>query len=196
MNTCVFGGTFDPLHLGHLIIAGAVRDQFEIDRFLFMPAYIPPHKEQGSCSAVADRLAMLELALKGKPGYEISTIEIERGGTSYTVDTLQQLRQSENISLEELFLLIGMDSLVDFNNWRQPGKILELAQVIVAPRPHYTVEQVDPAWRTRVQFLQSPLIYYSSSQIRERCRTGQNIRFMVSPEIYLYIKEKGLYRNS
>ncbi len=191
MRVCIFGGTFDPPHIGHLLIAQTVCEAEKFDKILFIPANIPPHKK--NISAVNDRLAMLNLAIKGNPNFEISDMEIERGGVSYTIDTLKDIRSSFIKAEDELFYLIGSDSLLGFKKWKNPKEILKHCNVVVAIRPGFRPSDI-PAWILhRIQFANIPRFEISSSNIRQRWRENKTIRYLVTLPVWEYINHHNLY---
>jgi len=196
MNLCVFGGTFDPPHNGHLRIADAVQKEFAFDRILFVPVFIPPHKTHQICSASEHRLAMLKLAIAGSPHFEISDIEIKRQGISFTVDTLREIQSKWKIGKTETFLLIGGDSLAEFATWREPENILSLANVIVACRPGFDADSVPPEILSQVRFAKTPLMDISSSELRENIRNNQTVEESIPSKVLDYIRQKNLYRNA
>ena len=193
MNICLFGGTFDPPHIGHLIIAESILSDLDIDKIIFIPSSIPPHKTLHSYSSASSRVEMLQISIKGTPAFQISDIELNRPGASYSVDTIKQIKSQMSLSKEELYFVIGSDSLVEFQTWKNPHEILSLAQVIIAPRPSFTKDMVKPEFLEQVQFLDTPQIDISSSMIRERVREKKSIRYYVIPEVLEYIQEKRLY---
>ena len=191
MRVCIFGGTFDPPHIGHLLIAQTVCEAEKFDKILFVPANIPPHKK--NISGVNDRLAMLNLAIKGNPNFEISDMEIERGGVSYTIDTLKDIRSSFIKAEDELFYLIGSDSLLGFKKWKNPKEILKHCNVVVAIRPGFRPSDI-PAWILhRIQFANIPRFEISSSNIRQRWRENKTIRYLVTLPVWEYINHHNLY---
>ena len=143
MRIGVFGGSFDPVHLGHLLLAECCWRQAALDRVLFVPAAQQPHKPQAPRGGDADRVAMLRLAIAGRPEFDVSTIEIDRGGVSYTVDTLRALRAAEPDA--ELFFLMGADSLADLPQWREPAAICELATPLVVRRAGHAPSRISTA---------------------------------------------------
>lgn len=193
MNICLFGGTFDPPHIGHLIIAESILSDLDINKIIFIPSSIPPHKPLHSYSSASSRVEMLQISIKGTPAFQISDIELNRPGASYSVDTIKQIKSQMSLSKEELYFVIGGDSLVEFQMWKKPNEILSLAQVIIAPRPSFTKDMVKPEFLEQVQFLDTPQIDISSSMIRERVREKKSIRYYVIPEVLEYIQEKGFY---
>ncbi len=188
----ILGGTFDPPHLGHLLLAECARETLALDRVLFVPARLPPHKRNRRVSPATTRIRLLRAALSGT-GFSLSTLEIERGGPSYTVDTLLAL--SKRHPKAALFLLVGEDSLNDLPSWRDPERILELATVAVARRPGgRRVARLMRAWRERVRFLPNPPLEIASRDLRERVRRGRSIRFLVPRAVGRLIDARALYR--
>jgi len=194
MSICLFGGTFDPPHNGHIRIAASVREQLQIDTVLFIPAFIPPHKQRRSLSSTDDRLAMLKLAIAGNAGFEISEIETRRQGVSYSIDTIRAIKQARNLKRDELYFLIGADSLLELHLWKDPEKILTESRVLVAARPNFDLSRVRPDFRSKVEIIESPLMDISSSLIRERIKEGHSIRELVPPAVAAYIIEQRLYQ--
>ncbi len=187
----VMGGTFDPIHIGHLLLAQFVQEKLLLDAVLFIPAADPPHKEDRSDMApAADRLAMVELAIEGFPCFRSSRIELDRPGKSYTYDTLEQLRA--DCPRSELFLILGSDNSAQMATWYNPAGILELCTVVAGSRSSATA-QVDPALGRRMVSIDTPVIDLSSTQIRRRRALGLSVRAMVPDKVEGYIEEKGLY---
>ena len=196
----VFGGTFDPIHVGHLIVAEIMRHRLRLSRVFFLPAGIPPHKPGRIVSDTVHRLAMLRLSIDDSPDFEISTIDLEREGWSYTADSLGILRDRVG-GKAELFFLMGQDSLRDFPTWNRPGRIAEQARLGVALRPGVEVdvaeiERVVPETRNRIDLVSIPLIGVSSTEIRANVRAGGPYRYQVLPEVADYIEANDLYRAS
>ncbi len=193
----ILGGTFDPVHHGHLAIAEEARDALGLERVLFVPAAAPPHKPGRPISAPGDRLAMVRLAVAGNPAFEASDAEIVRGGASYTVDTLEVLRAG---GLEEPWLILSSESLLLLPAWREPQRILELARLAVVPRGGF--EPLGPDWVEarfpgaveRVRFLPGPLLPISGSVVRRRAHAGRSVRYLVPDAVAAYIADHGLYR--
>ena len=193
----LLGGTFDPIHYGHLIIAEATRDQLGLDRIEFLPANDPPHKPDDAVSPVQDRIAMVQAAIDGVPYFTPNCIELERVGPSYTVDTLERLkvRRPE----DDFFFIVGGDSLRDFPTWKSPARILELASLAVIDRPGATydlpgLEAALPTLRERSAFIDAPLIDISATILRARCAEGRSIRFQTPDAVIRYIESTRLYR--
>jgi nicotinate-nucleotide adenylyltransferase len=194
MRVGVFGGTFDPVHLGHLIMAEQCREQAALDLLLFIPAATPPHKQRANITPFGQRVEMLTLAISGNPTFQIDSLEQDRNGPSYTVDTLAQLRQAR--PRDEFFLILGSDSVRDFATWYEPRRILEsVTKVLVVMRPDSLLEtEAFLGDAERYQLVASPLIEIASRDIRQRVAKGQSIRYMVPRAVEAYIADKRLYQ--
>ena len=193
MKTCIFGGTFDPPHIGHLLIAQTVFESENSERLIFVPANISPAKKNGDSSSPNERSKMLEIALINNPNFEISDLEIKREGISYTIDTIREFVDDLKLDKEDLFFLMGSDTLKSFHTWKDPEEILNLCNIIVAIRPGFTPSDI-PQWvLDSVRFANIPRFEVSSTNIRRRWREGKTIRYMVTKEVWEYIDEKDLY---
>ncbi|HWF44594.1 MAG TPA: nicotinate-nucleotide adenylyltransferase [Candidatus Kapabacteria bacterium] len=188
----ILGGTFNPPHIAHLIAAELAVETFALDRLLFIPANIPPHKVHHEIASTKDRFAMVSLATEGNPHFEVSDIEISRNGKSYTIDTIHSLR--EVFQPEHIFLFIGLDNLAIFDTWHRSEEIFEQSEVIVMARPSHEIDTIDSKLRDRVKFMPIPLMEISSTNIRERVRNGESIRYLVPESVRSYILEHNLYR--
>ena len=193
MKTCLFGGTFDPPHFGHLIVAQTIFEAKHFDKIVFVPAHIPPHKKERKISSVAFRLEMLKIATMDNPNFEISDIELKRGGISYSLETIHTYKEQTGLDREDLYYLIGSDSLKQFQRWQNPKAILEECQLIVAIRPGFRPSDI-PNWiLAKVQFANIPRIEISSTQIRARWVEDKTIRYMVTQPVWTYINKHNLY---
>jgi len=192
MNIGILGGTFNPPHMGHLIVAEYVREELSLDKVLFVPSAISPHKQHLEIVDAHHRVAMLECAIEGNSYFAISEIETRRGGISFTIDTLKALR--EKYTGDKLFLLIGMDNLVEFHSWRMPDRILEMATLVVMTRPEVGGINPEILLDGRARVCAVPEIAISSSEIRTRVKEGRSIRYMVPPPLEAYIISNNLYR--
>jgi len=191
----LFGGTFDPPHLGHLAIAEWARTQLELERVVFIPAGTPPHKRRRELSGARHRVAMTRLAVRGQPAFTVSTLEVRRGGPSFTVDTLRQVQR--RFARAQLYLVLGADSLDDFSNWHAPREILKLATLVVAARPGAGRRAgLRGVPRRRLVWLDNPVLALSSSAIRARARAGRSIRYLVPDAVARYIARHRLYREA
>jgi len=193
MRTGLFGGTFDPIHTGHIIIAETVRSDFPLDRILFIPVGIPPHKENTQITPAQMRYRMVELAVNAYPYFAVSDCEIRKKGISYTIDTVRSLKSSDTWGKDDFYLIIGMDSLLELNTWKKPEALLREIDTILVGRPGFDIEAVDHQFRQRVALVQTPLVDISSTEIRRRVREGKSIRTWVPDAVETYIREKGLY---
>ena len=179
----VFGGTFDPVHVGHLAIANAALEELGLDHVYFVPARRSPLKEGGPIAGAEDRVAMLTGAIAGEPRFRVSPLELDRKGPSFTVDTLEALRGEG-----ELFLILGSDAYADFERWREPARIRRLATIVLAARPGA------PNAPEGVRMLDSPLMDISSRELRARAARGRSLRYLVPEAALRYIEEHRLYR--
>ncbi|MCH8814929.1 MAG: nicotinate-nucleotide adenylyltransferase [Chloroflexi bacterium] len=181
----VLGGSFDPIHLGHLILGETAREQLSLDKVMFIPAGNQWRKEGRGVAAAEYRLAMVRLAVDGNSAFEVSTMEIDRDGPTYTVETLAQLH-AESPGIEISFI-VGVDALADMPHWKEPRRIFELAMVCVAARVGEAVED------DRVTRIEMPEVNISSSVVRERVKEGKSIRYLVPDAVERYVREHGLY---
>ncbi len=193
MKTCIFGGTFDPPHIGHLLIAQTIIESENFERLIFVPANISPAKKGKIISSSKKRLDMLNMALTGNENFEISDFEINKGDVSYTIDTITEFAHTLNLDKKDLYFLMGSDTLGGFHNWKDPKKIMNLCNIIVAIRPGFTSSDI-PQWiLDEVHFANIPQFEISSTTIRARWRDGKTIRYMVPKEVWEYINKNGLY---
>jgi nicotinate-nucleotide adenylyltransferase len=195
----ILGGTFDPPHVGHLWLATLAGDAIGLDQVLFMPAAQPPHKDHASVTSASDRLLMTRLAISGDDTLELTLIEMEREGPSYTIDSVVELRRLYGDD-SELFLVMAADSLAQIDTWRQPDQLLERIEWVVGPRPGVVLP--DPASleerfgpnASRIHLLDGPSLDVSSTQVRERVAAGHTIRYLVPRGVEELIVDRGLYR--
>ena len=198
MRIGIFGGAFDPVHNGHLLLAEQCREACKLDEVWFVPTRNPPHKPNETLSPPEQRVEMLKLATAGVPEFVVSRIELERDDISWTIDTLRQIKQdSPDV---ELNLIIGGDSLRDLPSWRAPDEIAELATIVAVNRGSRSVHTLPPglsdAARSRVRFVSIPGVDFSGTAIRQRVAEGRSIRFTVPRAVEEYIRQKNLYQRS
>lgn len=186
----VFGGTFDPVHLGHLIMAEEALARLRLHRILFVPAARPAHKRSRGVAPVDYRIEMLRIAVRGNPHFEVSRIEADRPGTSFTASTLEALAKRGS---GELYFIMGQDSLEEIHTWREPDRITRIARLVVLPRGDRELSSLDPALRRRVVFLRPPRIGISSTEIRRRLRRGLPVRYWIPDAVLTYVTRHGLY---
>jgi nicotinate-nucleotide adenylyltransferase len=199
MRLGLFGGTFDPIHLGHLTVAQSVAEQLDLDQIWFLPAGQPWMRRREWLTPAQQRREMVELAVRSNPRFALCTAELDRPGDTYTVDTLEQLR-SERGDDDEFFFIMGADTLVGFSQWKDPARILELATVVVARRPDYSWQMMTAleaqlsCVAQRIRLLQTPLLEVSATEVRRRTSDGQYIRDLVPLAVAEYIEAHGLYQ--
>ena len=194
----VMGGTFDPIHVAHLAVAEEAREALRLERVLFVPAGQPPFKASGSVTPVAHRVAMVAAAIADNAAFELSSVEIDRSGPSYTVDTIEELARA--FPGATLHVILSVETFAELPTWHEPDRLFAAARVAVVPREGYAAP--DPAWlasafpgrETRVDYLDGPRLGLSSTAIRGRVAAGRSIRYLVPPEVEAYIKEHELYR--
>jgi len=195
----ILGGTFDPVHYGHLVAAQYAAYGFNLDRVIFMPAAHPPHKNAADVLEAKHRLAMLQLAIADNPVFEMSTLEIDRSGVSYTIDTIESMRRAYTDA--DLFFIMGMDSLYILDTWKDVQRLVTLCRFIVVTRPNYHLDRNDPALQgvpeefwPQADFLEIPAVDISSSDLRSRVQQGKPIRYLLPPAVEKYIYDHSLYR--
>ena len=189
---CLFGGTFDPPHIGHLLVAQTIFEAENFDKIVFIPTFKTPQKN--NITDIKDRLAMLRMGVTSNPNFEISDLEIQRGGTSYTIDTIREYKSDQNYDSRELYYLIGSDSLQTFHTWKEPREILDECQVIVALRPGFRPSDISNWILRKVRFANIPRFEISSSTIRSRWQENKTIRYMVTQPVWEYINDHGIYK--
>lgn len=192
----IYGGTFDPIHIGHLIIASEMQAALDLDQVIFVPAGRPPHKDPAQVTSALDRLAMLRLAVGDNPSFTVDTLEINREGQSFTADTLATFKEREPGG--DLWFIIGGDSLADLHTWRRPGTIVSLARLAVARRPGWgfdldRVNHLLPETTGRIDVVDTPLIDIASHEIRFRASLSQPIRYLIPETVRDYIDQNRLY---
>lgn len=199
MRTGILGGTFDPIHLGHLLIAEESRVSLGLDQVLFAPAGRPWLKEGQPLTDSRHRLKMVELAVASNPHFHVIRNEVDRSGLSYTVDTLEELRQQLS-SDSELFFILGLDAFESFHRWKEPDRILQLCRLVVVSRPGYADEERDRLLANyqdqsdRICVLPVHNVDFSATEIRRRAAQGISFRYQVPEAVETYITEHGLYR--
>jgi nicotinate-nucleotide adenylyltransferase len=205
------GGTFDPIHVGHLAIGEEARETLSLDVVLFVPAARPPHKRGQDVTGIDDRLEMVRLAIADNPAFELSTIEVDRPGLSYTVDTVEALARGEGRDADDprdgddppqVVVILSAETFSELPTWHEPERLFDAARIAVVPREGYPAP--DPAWlgttfpgrEARVAYLEGPRLGLSSTAIRERVSNGRSIRYLVPGPVQDYIREHHLYRSN
>jgi nicotinate-nucleotide adenylyltransferase len=192
------GGTFDPIHLGHLLLAETAHEALSLSSVLFVPAGDPPHKQGVPKTAVHHRQAMVELAIAGNPCFELSLVDLQRPGPHYTTDTVRLLCRQHNLLPDECIFIIGGDSLADLPTWYHAPELITLCRLAVSHRPGYrpdlrVLEEKLPGVLRRLDWFEMPVLGLEASVIRERVRAGQSIRYQVTEPVRKYIETKRLY---
>ncbi len=185
----IFGGTFDPIHLGHLITAQSVKELRNLEKIIFIPAFISPHKGDVKTTSAEERLDMIKLAIDGIPFFDYSDIEMKKGGVSYTIDTLKELKKI----YDELEIIIGYDNIFTFHTWKEPDEIMKMAKVIVLKRKSSHPPQFEDKYYKQAVFVQTRGIEISATDIRERVKNVMPINFLVTPAVMEYIYKHKLY---
>lgn len=191
------GGTFNPVHLGHLVIAEAARDAFALDRVVWIPAGDPPHKGNEDLAPQEDRYQMAKLAIQSNPRFEVSRWEIEREGPSYTLHTLLHYRDDEGVEADDLFFIGGADTMNDILTWHKHEEVIQNCRFLIASRPGHSLENVDERlprhYLERMQEVPVPGLNITSTDLRQRVRDGRSVRYLVPDAVEAYIREHRLY---
>jgi nicotinate-nucleotide adenylyltransferase len=199
MKVGILGGTFDPIHLGHLLMAESAREILELRQVLFVPAGDPPHKQELPITPACHRQAMVELALAHNPFFELSPVDLDRSGPHYSTETVQLLQKRYDLPPELCYFIIGSDSLQDLPTWHRPAELIKICRLAVARRPGSlpdltSLEASLPGLSDQLTWVEMPLVGISASDIRARVRAGQSIRYQVPQEVGEYIQKHQLYR--
>ena len=199
MRVGVFGGTFDPIHLGHLAVARSIQSTLSLDKVLFVPAGQPWLKADAPVSPTKDRVEMLRLAIERRRVFELSTIEADRPGPSYTVDTMETLQRQLGGDAD-LFFLLGSDALMDIAKWKEPQRLIQLCELVAFARPGFglpTMEALEaavPGVSQRVVLVEVPQVNIRATDIRRRIAEGRSVQRLVPRPVERYILEHGLYK--
>ncbi|MFN8458262.1 MAG: nicotinate-nucleotide adenylyltransferase [Anaerolineae bacterium] len=201
MKLGILGGTFDPIHVGHLLMAEVAWQALGLSRVLFVPAGDPPHKQEAEKMAAHHRRAMVAAAIADNPHFELSLIDLERPGPHYSVDTVRLVRAKYDVAADGCFFIIGGDSLVDLPKWYHTAELAQLCRLAVIHRPGYRpdlawLENVIPGLSRRVNWVEMPVSGVSSSEIRARVGAGLSIRYQVAEPVRAYIEQHCLYQTS
>ncbi|HWI55568.1 MAG TPA: nicotinate-nucleotide adenylyltransferase [Desulfobacteria bacterium] len=196
----IMGGTFDPIHYGHLFIAECSRQKFDLNKVLFIPSGMPVHKKRPDIQPPEHRLEMTRLAIRDNPKFELSTIEIDRPGPTYTVDTLEVLHSINNHT-QEYFFITGADAIMEILTWKDVDKVLELCHFIAVTRPGHSLDEINrviqsfsETQRSRFHIYETVGILVSSTEVRERVFLNEPIRYLVPDDVEKYISANRMYR--
>ncbi len=192
MKIGILGGTFNPIHVGHLKIAHKVLCRFDLAKVIFIPSGNPPHKSTEEIASAFHRLKMIELAIAGEKRFEVSDIELKRKGKSYTLDTVKQIKEiyGENATI---YFIAGADMALDLPSWKNPLKILELAYFVTVERPNFSLGKLPDKYRKKLIFVKDISVDISSSDIRKRIKEGKPIKTLIPKAVRKYIKDNALF---
>ena len=192
----IMGGTFDPIHLGHLVAAEEARVRFGLDRVIFVPNGAPPHKKDYEVTPAEHRYAMVVLATAANPHFEASRLELDRPGPSYTVDTMREFRRQFGVKCR-LYFITGADAMLETLTWRQPEELAALCEFLAVTRPGYDLARLSEALSAeimaRVHVLDTPGVEVSSTELRRRAAAGESLRYLIPPAVARYIETNRLY---
>lgn len=188
MKIGILGGTFNPVHIGHLILAEEAREKLGLDRVIFVPAYLPPHKDTSDIAPAKLRLKMAQIAIKGNRNFYVSEMEIRRDGRSYTIDTINEFKRI--YPSDELYFIAGSDLLKYLDEWKDLSEIIKLVKFIVATRPGYPLDKL-PSY---INTMPIRAVDVSAFQIRSCIKEGRSFRYLVPEAVFDYINKKGLYK--
>ncbi|MDI6869912.1 MAG: nicotinate-nucleotide adenylyltransferase [Bacillota bacterium] len=198
----IMGGTFDPIHYGHLVTAEAVRTEFDLDQVVFVPSGLPPHKDPATITPPQHRYLMAVLATLTNPHFEVSRVDIDRPGVTYTVDTLADLRREYGPEVE-FYFITGADALAEIFSWKNAEELVRECTFVGATRPGFTLEHLSPEVEefyhrnaASFRFIEVPALAISSTDLRRRIREGRSLRYLTPEEVVFYIKKNGLYRKT
>lgn len=195
----IMGGTFDPIHYGHLLAADEAHAAFGLSEVVFIPTGRPPHKANKKVTSPEDRYLMTQLATVSCPYFSVSRVEIDREGSSYTIDTLRTLKAMPEYAGTQFYFITGLDAVLDIVSWKNPEEIMAMCKFVAVSRYGYThkrMEEIPPELREKIIPLEIPLLAISSTELRERVRRSRSIRFMVPQPVEQFIRKKSLYRDN
>ncbi len=193
----IYGGSFNPPHIGHSILAENVREQLSLDKVIFIPSGKHALKDEITLLEAEHRLNMARLAFESDPHFEVSDIEIQKakqGITNYTIDTLIDLYDQYKDDFIKIYLIVGIDNLIEFPKWKNPNKLFLISEVIVMNRPGYLVQDVDDEFSRKARYLSVPMLEISSTEIRHRIRENKSVKYLLKPEVEEYVINNKLYK--
>jgi nicotinate-nucleotide adenylyltransferase len=188
MKIGILGGTFNPIHIGHLILAEEVREKIGLDEVIFVPTYLPPHKDNSDIASAGARLKMVKLAIKGNRYFQVSDLEIKRDGRSYTIDTLKALKK--RYAHDELYFIIGSDLLKYLDDWKDLDEIIQMVSFVVATRPGYPLEKIP----SHIYTIPIRAVDISGFEIRKAIKENKSFRYLVPERVLEYIRKERLYK--
>lgn len=192
-KVCLIGGTFNPIHIAHLIIAEEIRQKFHFKKVLFIPSAYPPHKNIKEIIDISFRYQMTKLAIASNPFFDISAIEMNRKGFSYSIETLREFKKNYG-EKTEFFFLIGLDAILEISTWKEEKQLFKMCRFIVVPRTGYDLSKLKPEIKNQIEIVEITQMDISSTKIRKMVKEGKSIKYLVTPEVEEYIKQKELYK--
>jgi nicotinate-nucleotide adenylyltransferase len=189
------GGVFDPIHDGHLFTAEEARIEFKLDKVIFVPCRQPAHKRENDLSSAEDRYLMTILATRNNQFFEVSKVELNRPGPSYSIDTVEEFIKKYNHDVK-IFFITGADAFLEVDSWYKSEKLITLCQFVAATRPGYDLNRLNEKFKKIIQIMEIPALSISSTDIRRRVREGKSIKYLLPQEVEKYIHKKGLYRQT
>ena len=193
MRIGIIGGSFNPIHYGHLVSASEACNKFKLDKVIFVPSSINPLKSTSNLAEARHRLNMIKLAIADDPRFENSDIEIKRGGTSYTIDTIKAFVKEYSKDVN-IYFIIGIDAFLEINSWASPDALLRMCKFIVTTRPGYDIEKANQVFRKHTEIMEITHLNISSSDIRERIKSGAPIRYLLPEKVEDYVRKHKLYK--
>lgn len=193
MRIGIIGGTFNPIHYGHLVSASEVCSKFKLDKVIFVPSSLNPLKNTSNLAEAHHRLKMIKLAIAGNPLFEVSDIEIKRGGISYTIDTIKELVKKYGKDTN-IYFIIGIDAFLEINSWVAPDALLKMCKFIVTTRPGYDVKKAKQIFKKHTETMEITYLEISSSDIRKRIKSGSSIKYLLPERVENYIQKHKLYK--
>ena len=193
MRIGIIGGSFNPIHYGHLVSASEVCNKFKLDKVIFVPSSINPLKSTSNLAEAHHRLNMIKLAIADNPRFENSDIEIKRGGTSYTIDTIKAFVKEYGKDVN-IYFIIGIDAFLEINSWASPDKLLKTCKFIVTSRPGYDIREIKSVFKKHTETMEITCLRISSSDIRKRIKSGAPIRYLLPEKVEDYVRKHKLYK--
>ncbi|MCD5397745.1 nicotinate-nucleotide adenylyltransferase [candidate division NPL-UPA2 bacterium] len=192
MRIGILGGTFNPVHCGHLVAAAEVVQEFVLDKVIFVPSFLPPHKDDSNIAPSRDRFQMCLLAIQAHPSFSVSSLELERGGKSYSIETVKELLGIYGRNTN-FYFIIGIDAIQEISTWKDKEELFRLCEFIVVSRPGFSAGGIDKRVLKHTHLIKVPALDISSTEIRRRVKEGRNIKYLVPEKVEKYIYEHKLY---
>jgi len=188
------GGVFDPIHYGHLFTAEEARINYQLDKVIFVPCHKPVHKYRENISKAKDRLIMVRLAVKDNPFFEVSEIELQRTGFSYSIDTVKEIMKKYDNNIK-IFFITGADAFLEFGSWHKSEELIQLCEFVAATRPGYDLNKLDEKFKKIIHIMKNPSLAISSTDIRKRILESRNVKYLLPEEVINYIQLHDIYQS-